>query len=488
MNRVFSKKVFFLSIAAAILFFLLLPTLLFARAGVSVSPAKYDIDVLNGQTLQEMRVWNTGDKPEHIRIIMVGLGHDIDGVPVFSDDEKAVRDVKKFLEVTPQKFDLNVREEKKVKIKVKIPAGREGGLYASLLVRAEPKPKGKTSTSITVSSAAQVGVILELALPGERIEAGHIEAMMIEEIPTDKALTQEETKLVDEGKKLPYRMNLSPVVVNTGNVHYKPTGFVIVRTDDEKEIGRPTIEPDNILPNYRRALKAIWQPGGLLPDGIYNVEAHVFIGGKEYVYKDQFKIIGHGLARRAGKIEGYTPSMVKPDEPFTLNMKVRNTGNIPYKPTIEMKVLDKTGKKVLLKNEDFEIDTTPVVVNELRIFSVRSKKGLAPNKKGKQYPESYKLETTLSYKSGKQTYQEHQLDKLDGDLVAQTGPSFWTTFGNFMRANYLWFILGLVALVTIYVIYRLRHKIKQYEVSSGGPVSGPHAKGRARFGRGRRKG
>jgi hypothetical protein len=488
MNKVFSKRVFIISIAAAILFCLLLPTLLFARVGVGVSPAKYDTDVVNGQTLQEMKVWNTGDEPEHIRIIMVGLGQDIEGVPVFNDSKKAVGDVKKFLEVTPQEFDLDAKEERSVTIKVNIPGGRTGGLYAGLLVRAERKRKGRTSGSVSVSSAAQVGALLELALPGERIETGYIEAMMIEEVPTDKALTQGEANLVNEGKKLPFRMNLSPIVVNTGNVHYKPTGFVIVSTDEGKEIGRPTVQPENILPNCKRALRTIWQPGGLLPDGIYNVEAHVYIGGNEHVYKDQFKIVGHHLARRDGKLEGYSPNMVKPDEPFTLNMKVRNTGNIPYKPTIEMKVLDKTGKKVLLKNEDFEIQTTPIAGNETKVFPIKSNGGLAPNKKGEQYPESYKVEVSLSYKAGKQTYQERQLDKLDGDLIAQAGPSFWTTFANFMRANYLWFVLGLVTLIAIFVIYRMRHKIKQYEVSYGGPVSGPDAKGRTRFGRGRKKG
>jgi hypothetical protein len=179
--------------------------------------------------------------------------------------------------------------------------------------------------------------------------------------------------------------------------------------------------------------------------------------------------------------------MVKPDEPFTLKMNVRNTGNIPYEPTIEIQVFDKTGKEVLLEKGDFEIKATPLAVGELKTFTVKSKKGLAPNKKGKQYPESYRLEATLSYKSGKQTYQERQLDKLDGDLVAQTGPSFWTTFANFMRAHYLWFVLGLVALVAAYVIYRLRHKIKQYEVSLGGPVSGPGGRGRAGSGKARKR-
>ena len=488
MKKVFSKRVFILSIAAAILFCLLFPTLLFAKVGIGVSPAKFDTDVLNGQTLQEMKVWNTGNEPEHVKIIMVGLGQDVEGVPVFDSSQKAVGDVKGFLEVTPREFDLNVDEEKGVKIKVNIPAGRSGGLYAGLLVRAEPKPKGKVKTPVSVSGAAQVGVLLELALPGERIETGYIEAMMIDEIPADKAITQEEANLVNQGKKLPFRMNLSPVVVNTGNVHFKPTGFVIVRNDEDKEIGRPTIQPENILPAYRRALRAIWQPSGLLPDGIYNVEAHVYIGGTEQIYKDQFKIVGHHLARRDGKLEEYTPNMVKPDEPFTLNMKVRNTGTIPYKPTIEMRVLDMTGKKVLLEKGDFEINTTPVAVNEVKVFPIRSKEGLAPNPKGKQYPQSYKLEATLSYKGGRQTYQERQLDKLDGDLVAQTGPSFWATFANFMRTHYVWFIVGFVGLIAVFVIYRMRHKIKQYEVSYGGPVSGPDAKGRTRFGRGRKKG
>lgn len=438
-----------LAVVIAALFVLaLFPSSASADGGISVSPAVYDQTVTDGQQLKPMTVVNSGNEAERVTVGISGLGQDVKKGSILLTDEATVSGLEACFEITPREFELPTGGRKEVSVRVKTQT-KPGGIYAAFLVKATPlKPEGET----TISANTQAAIIALLRTPGAAPPSGQVMGTVIREIT--EPLTKEEKEAVTKGTALPYRLDVAPVVKNTGNTHFLPTGYVIVRTEKGEELGRPALEgASRVLPGYERALRTIWQPGAPLPDGKYLTEAHVVIGeGQELTFSDTFLMNKGRLARRKGQIKKVLPETVSPG-PVSLQLVIANTGNIPYKPTLTLKITDPATGAVVVDSKDFKVDTSILNANQRKTFTVKSDKELEEK--------SYTLAVVLSYQpveKGKPTYEDTQLNKYEGNLLVKTPPSIWATMWNWLRIN--WWIVALtlgIILAGLAVFFLIRH-------------------------------
>lgn len=441
----------------ALIVLVLFPSSASAGGGISASPAVYDQTVTDGQQLKPMTVVNSGNEAARVTVGIAGVGQDARQGTILLTDEATVSGLEGCFEITPREFELPPGGRKEVSVRVKTQT-QPGGIYAAFLVKATPL---KQAGEANISANTQAAIIALLHTPGAAPLSGQIMGMVIGEIT--EPLTKEEEEAVSKGTDLPYRLDVAPVVKNTGNTHFLPTGYVIVRTEKGEELGRPALEgASRVLPGYERALRSIWQPGAPLPDGNYQTEAHVFIGeGQEITFIDTFLMNKGRLARRKGEIKKVLPETVSPGS-VSLQLVVANTGNIPYKPTFTLKITDPATGAVVVDNKDFKIDTSIINANQKKTFTVKSDKKLEEK--------SYTLAVVLSYQPverGKPTYEDTQLNKYEGNLLVKKPPSIWATLGNWLRINW-WIIaltLGIIlaGLAVFLLIRHYRHKTGELE-------------------------
>ena len=442
-----------LAVVIAALFVLaLFPSFASAAGGISVSPAVYDQAVTNGQQLKPITVVNSGSATERVTVGIVGVGQDVKQGSILLTDQATASGLEACFEITPRDFELPPGGQKQVSVRVKTET-KPGGIYAAFLVKATPsKAEGETS----ISANTQAAIIALLHTPGAAPLSGQVMGMVIGEIT--EPLTKAEKDAAGKGTALPYRLDVAPVVKNTGNTHFLPTGYVIVRTEKGEELGRPALEgATTVLPGYERALRTIWQPGAPLPDGKYQTEAHVLIGpGQEITFADTFLMNQGRLARRKGEIKKVLPETVPPG-PVSLRLVIANTGNIPYKPTLTLKITDPATGAVVADNKDFKVDTSILKANQRKTFTAKSYKKLKEK--------SYTLAVVLSYQpveKGKPTFEDTQLNTYEGNLLVKAPPSIWATMWNWLRYN--WWIIVLVLgiiLAGVAVFLLIRHYRKK---------------------------
>jgi hypothetical protein len=451
----------------------------YAKTGVGVTPTVFDSTILKKNvSLAPITVNSTGDVPEVVVVYPVGLTQNEDGSAVFLDTPDQVAKWKKIFIITPSQFDLDPGQRTTVNVAINLPPGLSGGLYGGITVKAVPKSEVASGKPLNLSSAAAVGCVVELAMPDGVID-GKLVGMVISEVPADKAFTPEEQKTLDAKKQLPYRLNLAPVLQNTGTRHYKPDkGFVRVLTAKGQEIGRPDITPgQNVLPGCKRDLRCIWPILNPLPDGNYYAEAHVWIpGGKELVYGEWFAMRDGRLARRAGKILDEKPGKILPNTPMTMQILAEDTGALPYQPTLTATVLDKDKTKEIINSKDIAITSDALNPNQQKWFPLYSNKTLA---KGE-----YTLRVHMAYKGEYSTYQDANLDNRDFLILVGKKPSWWTYFWNWLLDNWWWIVLIIAAIIIAGLFYwQHQHNKKKmerltYRGMPGMPMMAPPPRGR----------
>jgi hypothetical protein len=450
-------------IGLLIVFTLLLSANAFTSVGVGLTPTSYDLEIKQTgvHELRPMTIKNSGDQEESFFIKMVGLGQDIRGSAVFLDDPKDVALVEKYFAIEPKEFNLKTGGQRDASITITIPEEVGGGVYAGFLVLGVPTELAKSGKKLEIGSYSQVASILEIKLPGPHVIDGVIEDMLIEELPDDKALSKNEKERLDAGKKLPWRLNLAPVILNTGNVHYKPSGHVIVKTEQMEEIGKPKLIEQNILPKYRRAIDCPWNPGGPLPDGKYLAEAHVFVDKKELVYEEWFIIADGGLAYRAGEIIGIDPSTVEPNKPVNVDIRTKNTGSLPYEPAFKMRITNKPKNKTYISHDDFSTITSLLNVEQIKPFPTSTQKTLQLNPEEKTT--SYTVQIIMSYEGSKYEGTDQELDRWEGSIIVKEKPPWWKILWNWFIQNWWKVAIALLALISLlfFLLWLLKWRKKR---------------------------
>lgn len=230
--RIESKIVCTLIAYTFVLLFLVSST---ASAGLGVSGAIIERKVDPGETFtHEMTISSdTASPPMDLAVDILGMNQTSDGeyTELNDSDDIGPYSARTFLKASPESFHLDPGESQKVAIEGKIPFdSHPGGRYA--LVNIHSLPIGKGTVGIIV--AVEVPVRLTITGIGLK-KAGRIEDLRLEK-PVS-----------------PRMQNISLVLRNTGNCHYKARAQVAVsdiRGNAIANVSTPLSE--NIIPGASR--------------------------------------------------------------------------------------------------------------------------------------------------------------------------------------------------------------------------------------------
>ncbi len=317
----------FLSIATAVGMLLASAGRADAGGGLLVTPVVIDQPVKkSGETLPPIKVVNDGTEELDVVINFNSLGHDRTGTPT-SPPESYKFNAAKMLSAKPDKFKLAPGKSMDVVVKVNVPGGRTGGAYSTMYILGKPKQKANES----ITSYIQVGVIIELALPGtpkNRVSPGKVYALQ------DKPGTP---------------VTLFAGATNLGDTHVKVGGTLVVSNEKGAEVTRLTLEPANVLPTFTRDIKVTWKAPPSLPAGKYKLAATLNGPGlgNETAYGTMQVIKAGELARATGFINNFKTPPVVQKKPIKLEATVTNNGNSPYAPVGKVTFTDAKGNEIV---------------------------------------------------------------------------------------------------------------------------------------------
>lgn len=205
---------------------------------LTVSPAKLELSADPGDKIIGIitLISNEGERVSYYtsfeRLEVVGIW----GEPKFTGEKTGLAT---WIEISPSKITLEPRERKEVSFSIQIPEDAQpGGHYAAIFFGTAPPEGG-------VGIATRMAVLVLLRVSGEVIESGEI-------------LNFRAEKKVFNYLPVNFSFNLK----NTGTVHLKPEGEIVIKNIFGKtaEILPVNREGYNALPNSERVFSASWLP------------------------------------------------------------------------------------------------------------------------------------------------------------------------------------------------------------------------------------
>lgn len=229
-----------------------------ASAGLGVSGAILERTVDPGETFtHEMTISSDSTSPPmDLTVDILGMNQTIDGdnIELKADDDLGPYSARPILKATPGNFHLEPGESQKVVVEGKIPNdSRPGGRYA--LINVHSLPIGNGTVGIIV--ALEVPVRLTISGPGLK-KAGRIEDLKLEEPVSSR------------------QQNISLILRNTGNCHYKAIADVVLKDIRGDLIANASTQTSsNILPGASRIFQISTAPKKKLMPGKYLVNATI---------------------------------------------------------------------------------------------------------------------------------------------------------------------------------------------------------------------
>jgi hypothetical protein len=234
------KRIFFIFF---ILFFgvgvFSIPFFIFAQGtGLSVSPLTFELTANPGDEISNIvKVFNTGDSLTPVTMEAedfspVGEA----GQVAISPEESETYSIAKWVRIEPETFMLEPQEFKAVEFRVSVPLNAEpGGHYGSILASIS----GGTIAGGGTAIAQKVGALLLLQVAGEVREQLSIN-------------TFEAPQFSEYGP-----ITLASRFENTGTVHLKPRGFILIKDILGREVAQLNLVQKNVLPDSIRKIETV---------------------------------------------------------------------------------------------------------------------------------------------------------------------------------------------------------------------------------------
>lgn len=214
--------------------------------GLQVIPARLEQDLTGRRVAVEVAFRNNGDVPVAVAFELAGLGHDLDGAPLFPADSPVLGQ----LRLDTAGATVAPGATRRVRVSGQIPAG-SGGAYAGVLATVSPPP----AVAGGVSVRQRLAGLLLLRGPKPWHEALAVEAVAARPL---------------EGERT---VQVFAQVRNTGNVHVRPKGRVDV-VHEGRLLETVELRPEVVIPGYARRVGGPWTvPAGL--DGPVELRATV---------------------------------------------------------------------------------------------------------------------------------------------------------------------------------------------------------------------
>ena len=260
--------------------------------GLTISPPYFELTANPGDNLQEsIKVTNlSSDVVRYKAFVQDFKVEGTEGVVTLEDDTGSAS-FSKWVTVLPAEFELNPKETRVVNYSILAPANAEpGGHFASVLF--QPVSIAK-ETSTGAQTIQQVGALVLLNIKGNSKEGGSVEKFNSktyngsweEALGSDgktKILIAKEEDLPSEKQSKFFNngpLAFDLLIKNSGNVHFKPVGFVTIYNIFGKQVAKLAIDPRNVFPGGERRITVIWSKKGLW-GGYYRAQVLALYGSQ----------------------------------------------------------------------------------------------------------------------------------------------------------------------------------------------------------------
>ncbi len=213
-----------------------------------LSPPIIHLKARPGATVKtEVSIENKGANKLPVNIVTANLGMNLQGHATVARDEDSTFSCRSWLRMPSRSFELAPFGKMVVPISVTVPYSTSGGRYAIVLAHTQKRSSGKQEIVL----AAQMGCIIMLETIGRNKMAAGILEMQIEQ-------RREQT-------------DFSVIVENSGDLHFKVKGSIIVSSEGGRIIDRIplNIKTGTILPLHKRLFRASWKNTTKRKPGIY---------------------------------------------------------------------------------------------------------------------------------------------------------------------------------------------------------------------------
>ncbi len=227
------KRVFLFSLLMAVMLpFLSSPSeIAFAQqnppgGGLQVSPVIFDYDLTAGtQKVDEVSIINNESERVEMTTEVADFEYDEKGEMRYIEENQenpSVSSLKKWLHYDTKEFSLEPGGEQRIRFTVDVPANAEpGGHYGVIFFRTKPKGSGNIGVS------ARIGSLILVTIPGNVKKTGEVVDFKI-----GKLNDKNEVVSRDFFERGP--LDVFYRVKNTGNVHFKPTGRLLIKDGNGK--------------------------------------------------------------------------------------------------------------------------------------------------------------------------------------------------------------------------------------------------------------
>jgi hypothetical protein len=225
-----------------------------------VSPTKYDLKMKPGETSsQDIMVANRTGNTQTIEFSVEDFegSDDPAQATVFMGDEDSNWGARRWIEPELGSIVLNQGETVTFRAKISVPRGAEpGGHYAALFSSSDMDTTDEQGSAISVTS--RVGCLFLITVSGDVVEDGYLSPP---EAPT----------FAEYGP-----MEIGLVFNNTGNVHLKPAGRIIISNFLGQTVAEIPVKEWVVLPESSRRNLVEWDQHYLF--GRYTVRAEITFG------------------------------------------------------------------------------------------------------------------------------------------------------------------------------------------------------------------
>ncbi len=215
-------------------------------------------------------VYNQGDVSIHVSSSVMDIKIEPDGNTALLPSGTSPWSCADWIKLDSTELDLEAGEKKTVIAKLSVPRGKVGGRYAAIIFQAIGSQK-KSSGEIIVG--ARLGTLILESIPHTLKKRGKI-------VKIETKMAPEENS--QQGAKTPVTIVAS--FKNTGNVHVKASGNVVIWDSNKKIVDRiPLIAgTGTVLPDGTREFKGTWSNKKKMVEGEYTAQARItFPGGRE---------------------------------------------------------------------------------------------------------------------------------------------------------------------------------------------------------------
>lgn len=279
-----------------------------AAGSVQVSPNQLDVRASAGDALPPVTLTNTGSSPVLVDVTARAAKQALTGLPEYDTSADALAAGWRRISVEPRRLVIPPGERRTVTATVQL-GSRKPGRYGVLLFTA----RGQDAASGGVATAVRIATNVLLRYPGFVTTTGAVTGVRAEQ---------------GDG---PRTLRIVARVQNSGNLHTRASSLLAIVAPDGRVVHRQELAPGIVLPGVAREFPA--EVRTLLPAGAYTARVTSDVGGVRTVREERFELVApNTLPTPAIKISRLRRPDADANEPYDVDMTIRNTGTAPLRP------------------------------------------------------------------------------------------------------------------------------------------------------------